>query len=495
MHDSLPRMGGRIALACALVAALAPGAAQASALPAARTSPALGLVDARVVGGTLHVQATARQRSARVRVAYAYRDAGRTRTRRWSVRARLGRIRLDARLGRSIGATARRGRLTLALPGRPGTVRASLPFGAGAQRSSATAPGHAPGIAGGSPLASAGPAAGGGAPRAGGADLGLFEDVQYLTGSALDQRLDAYKASGAKWVRFQLIWANVQVGGPNYYYWAAYDQLIAGLAARGLKPLPILIDTPAWARASDCTDAPECHAADPQQFANFAAVAAARYKNQGVHDWEIWNEPNSRIFYKPNPDPAEYTTLLRATYTAIKSVDPSATVITGGTAPAANQSDAQGVKWIAPTDFLQGIYDNGGRGYFDAVGQHPYTFPNMPDWTSPWSAWYQTFGTTTSFRSIMAAHGDGAKKIWATEFGAHTDPQGVGYVTEAQQAAMVTVASRLWSSYSWAGPLIFYSYIDRGTDPADRENFFGLVRADGTPKPALAAFRAAATGG
>jgi hypothetical protein len=118
----------------------------------------------------------------------------------------------------------------------------------------------------------------------------------------------------------------------------------------------------------------------------------------------------------------------------------------------------------------------------------------MPSSTSKWSAWYEVFGTTTNIRGLMVANHDAGKKIWGTEFGAHTDPAGEGYMTEAQQARLVTEGSRMWGSYDWAGPLMFYSYIDRGTDTRDRENFFGLVRYDGTPKPALEAFRNAALG-
>ena len=46
--------------------------------------------------------------------------------------------------------------------------------------------------------------------------------------------------------------------------------------------------------------------------------------------------------------------------------------------------------------------------------------------------------------------------------------------------------------WSWAGPLLWYSYRDRGTDAGDREDWFGLRRDDGSAKPGLVTFRAAA---
>jgi polysaccharide biosynthesis protein PslG len=327
------------------------------------------------------------------------------------------------------------------------------------------------------------------------ADMGLFEDLQYMTGAALQTRLDQYQAIGAKWARFQLIWSNVQSGGPDSYDWQPYDELIAGLVARGIQPLVVIDTTPSWARPADCESQPTCAPADPAQYAQFAADAVARYQSE-VHDWEIWNEPNNQVFWQPFPNVGAYTALLKLTYAAIKGVDPGAEVITGGTAPEETTLGAEGETLsISPVNFLAGIYREGGGGSFDAVGAHPYTFPELPGAANPQSAWAQLYATTTSLRSLMVAHGDGAKRIWGTEFGAHTDPQGQGYVDEAEQAAILTRAYKLWSSYSWAGPLIWFSYQDSGANLESREEFFGLTQADGAPKPAYFAFKELAEAG
>jgi hypothetical protein len=327
------------------------------------------------------------------------------------------------------------------------------------------------------------------------ADMGLFEDLQYMTGSALQTRLDQYQAIGAKWARFQMIWSNVQSGGPASYDWQPYDELIAGLVARGIQPLVVIDTTPNWARPGDCQAQPTCAPADPAQYAQFAAAAVARYHSE-VRYWEIWNEPNNQVFWQPTPNVGAYTALLKLTYAAIKGVDPSAEVITGGTGPAETTLNAAGETLsISAVDFLAGIYRDGGGGSFDAVGDHPYTFPSMPGAPDAQSAWQQMYATPTSLRSLMVAHGDGAKRIWGTEFGAPTDPQGQGYVDEAEQAAMLTRAYELWSSYSWTGPLIWFSYQDSGTNLESREEFYGLTQAGGTPKPAYFAFKALAGAG
>jgi hypothetical protein len=240
----------------------------------------------------------------------------------------------------------------------------------------------------------------------------------------------------------------------------------------------VIVFTPSWARPAGTTGH---HPPDPAQYAAFAKVAVQHYSALGVHAYEVWNEPNITNFWE-TPDAAAYTRVLRAAYPAIKSADPTATVITGGTAPAATNGTN-----IAPVDFLERIYANGGKGYFDAVGHHPYCWPALPGDAKDWSAWYQMYGTATSLRSVMVDNGDGAKQIWGTEFGAPTSGPSGSYISEDAQATTLQRAWSLWSSYSWAGPLMWYAGRDLGTSTTTRENFFGLLRYDYSPKPAYSA--------
>ncbi len=115
----------------------------------------------------------------------------------------------------------------------------------------------------------------------------------------------------------------------------------------------------------------------------------------------------------------------------------------------------------------------------------------MPGSTDSWSTWYQMIGASTSLRTIMIANGDSAKKIWGTEYGAPTGGPAGSYVSQATQAQMISSAFQLWGSYSWAGPLFIYQGRDQGTDPSTRENFFGFINFDGTPKPAYSAYQQA----
>jgi hypothetical protein len=91
----------------------------------------------------------------------------------------------------------------------------------------------------------------------------------------------------------------------------------------------------------------------------------------------------------------------------------------------------------------------------------------------------------------MVAHADGAKKIWDTEAGAYTG-KAVGAVDRTTQARFITDYLRLWKSWSsFTGPLFIYELRDAGTNRANREDNWGLLTANGTPKPAWHAFTAA----
>jgi hypothetical protein len=88
----------------------------------------------------------------------------------------------------------------------------------------------------------------------------------------------------------------------------------------------------------------------------------------------------------------------------------------------------------------------------------------------------------------MTKHGDRNKQIWGTEIGAPTIPG----TSPRFVAEYVTKAYRQWDRWKFTGPLIWFSYLDAGTNPDEAENNLGLVRADFTTKePALAAFEKA----
>ena len=139
--------------------------------------------------------------------------------------------------------------------------------------------------------------------------------------------------------------------------------------------------TPTWARVAGATDDkyPPKNVAD---YASFAQKVVERYAPKGVKAYELWNEPNlGCCFWKPKADAARFTELVKAAYGRMKSVDPSITVLTGGTAPA--NDDGQNA---SPPQFVQAMYANGLRATSTALAHHPYYGPIPVKSFKHWSA-------------------------------------------------------------------------------------------------------------
>lgn len=306
----------------------------------------------------------------------------------------------------------------------------------------------------------------------------------------LDRQLTTVAEMGTGWVRLDVPWNIVQANGRGTYWWDSMDVVMKKAAEKKLQVLGILAYTPTWARVSGCGD-PKCQPASSADFAAFAAAAAKRYAPLGVHTWEIWNEPNLKGFWKPQPNVAAYSALVRDATAAIRAVDPSATIVVGSLAPARTYAGD-----ISPTDFLKDLYAQTG-GKFDAVSYHAYSYPFLPEDPNPDNPWNQLERNPVNLRQIMRAGGDGAKKIWITEYGAPSSPLASdpavlkGLVTPERQAQMLSSALKLVNASTGYGPFFYYSYRDLGTATDTLENFFGLFDAAGQPKPAYTTYRSA----
>ncbi len=319
----------------------------------------------------------------------------------------------------------------------------------------------------------------------------ISESLLHLSQDEMNRALDDMVSVGATWIRFDMDWSSVQPNSKREHNWQQIDRLVSSARSRNLKILAIVDNTPLWARPADCKHSSKCMPRDFDEFAEFAGAAVKRYSSKGVHDWEVWNEPNISAFWLPHPDPAVYTSLLRYASKAMRAADSSINILTGSLAPAETKNGN-----IAPLDFIDSMYKSGAKDLFDSVGFHPYSFPVPAGYLANWNAWQQMSQTARSVRSIMAQNGDSDKKIWITEYGAPTGgPRATAYkdnynlgnrpdhVTEDLQAQIFSEAYGLYKSYSWAGPMMWYSYKDIGTSSETIENFFGILRYDGSKKP------------
>lgn len=314
--------------------------------------------------------------------------------------------------------------------------------------------------------------------------VGVAEsELFYMTPEEVDVAMDTMQSMGVTQVRMFVPWYWVEPA-PGAYNWSNVDKVVDAAEARGIAVLGAVSSTPTWA-----TDAQSPYGAprNPKDFGNFMGALASRYgagagdpETARISAYEIWNEPHAAVFWAPNPDAAAYTEVLKAGYEAVKAVDPSGTVVGG--VVYAGQSWGNGYN-IGAVEFIEGMYEAGAAGYFDALSYHPYN----NDWKfsdgagSPISA----LGILEDIQALMEQNGDGTKAVWTSEYGLPT-----AAVSEAQQAEFIGNFLDTWSETDGAGPAFLYSLIDIDSDSTNTEDTYGLFRDDWTPKQVAAAVEA-----
>ncbi len=310
--------------------------------------------------------------------------------------------------------------------------------------------------------------------------VGIAEsELYFMTPEEVGVALDTMQSMGVTQFRMFIPWRAVEPT-PDAYNWADVDKVIDAAEERGMAVLGAVTSTPTW--ASDVQDSAYGAPRNPDDFGSFMGELAGRYgagegdpESARISAYEIWNEPQSFVFWSPRPDPAAYTELLKAGYTAIKEVDPTGTVV-GGVVTA-------GLTWgdinINPVEFVQTMYESGAAGYFDALSYHPYNY----DWKFGDGAGnaISAVGQLEAMQALMEQYGDGEKDVWTSEYGLPTS-----YVSEAQQAEFIDDFMDTWSEHEGTGPMFIYSLIDRNSASTDVEDTWGLFRDDYTPKQAAA---------
>lgn len=302
---------------------------------------------------------------------------------------------------------------------------------------------------------------------------GFAQGAAWVFGSAADtnRELDAVAKTGASWIRVQIDWGIIE-NTRGQYNWGYLDNIVNTARSHNLRVLGLIAYTPPWARLEGAPMLlPTSPPRNPADFAGFATAVVKRYGDR-VSAWEVWNEPNLPLFFGFVEDkPQRYAEVLRAVYPAIKAAQPRSTVLASGLSPLPGSVDS-------PPGFLQQLYDAGAGGFFDAAAAHPYVFPTglAADPQAGWSDVLQ-------MHDIMAAHGDGGKKIWLTELGAPTG-NGPESVSQEEQAKQITDVLAAAARTPFVGPAFIYSVRDLNSgNPGFREDNFGaLLTSDWQPK-------------
>lgn len=279
---------------------------------------------------------------------------------------------------------------------------------------------------------------------------------------------------GVDVVRLDMNWSAVQPDDADSYDWRDYDYLLNLSEESGFDLFPVLGYSSTWSSSAGFfTSDPESvfYPPDIGEYAWFSYQAASRYGDR-IRAWQVWNEPNNEYFMLPSPDADIYGEMLRESYLAIKYADPDSVVVMGGLANDTSHS-------LPPADFLESLYEGGGRSYFDAAARHPYTT------TAEGSPALRS--RLTEVRGVMAKNGDADKPLWITEFGSTALPGDA--IEYRQQAELLPASLDAIGGVPGTGAAFWYSFRDTGADPGIREYHYGLLNWDFSPKPSYEAYR------
>ena len=290
-----------------------------------------------------------------------------------------------------------------------------------------------------------------------------------------DQTLALAARAGVTDVRADGLWEVTEPtppsGGRHSYDWGYADEVAGRLARHGMRWWVVLDYAAGWATRDPRT----LHVAprDPRTFAEWSAAFARRYGPGGdfwrahpdlparpVRTYEVWNEPNSAVFWRPRPDPEAYAALFDATQAAVRRVQPDARMITGGLAP----SDDFVRRMVAARPSL--------RRTITAVGFHPYgRTPAV------------VRAKVRTARAQLDAAGLSAVPLSLTEFGwALQPPDDPLYVSQDTRARYLVQAARSVATRGCdVDALVVYAWVSSEFNLAHKDDWLGLAKRPAQP--------------
>lgn len=315
--------------------------------------------------------------------------------------------------------------------------------------------------------------------------MGINANIIWSTSQA-DNQLSLAALAGASSVRFDFNMSHFQQT-QGVYNFAKFETLVSLCEKYGLSVLALMSmhSTPTWSNGGhgDFVNYPPT----AESYQNHC-YQISKYFGNRITLYEMGNEPDLTSFWQPQQSYQAYTTVMKAGYTGLKSGNPNCIAMTAGLSGLAYNGTNHG----GFTEFITGIYAEGGKNYFDAVGIHIYQ--GGTDQSVDWSR------VIDPIREVMDNNGDTAKKIYMTERGFYTGTAS-GALTEAQQstAIMSLYTPILTGDYQDIPTAWYFGLVDNGTTLSDSESNYGIVHASGytTPfskKPSFTTYQSLSSG-
>lgn len=301
---------------------------------------------------------------------------------------------------------------------------------------------------------------------------------------------EAARRAGVRWQRINFWWNTLQPDNTDDWDWSGLpitDSALDADLAAGIKVVGLLGNPPAWATRDGSVPRnltlPPVHAAN--YWATFVRALAARYAGR-IDYWIVWNEPDidpGQLGSTWSGTEDEYYYLLKTASLAAKSVNPAAQIVFAGTTYFSDFNVGRKL-FLERILTVAGYRDPAAAAngyYFDAVDLHIYSSP------------YEMENISRQIADILIRFGL-SKPIWISEMNVvpfddpyANLPRGGYRATLDEQASFIIQAFALATAAGIERVAVYKmkdGFIER-SEP------YGLVRNDGSARPAFAAFQVA----
>ncbi len=319
-----------------------------------------------------------------------------------------------------------------------------------------------------------------------GANVFLSQEVEDWK---VEKTLRMAQEAGLGWIKQQFAWEEIEpekgqflVPGTLASSWAKYDKIVDMAGKYGLQIIARIDRPPSWARpAATSGRGPIDNYGD---YGDFINTFVSRYSGR-IRYIQVWNEPN--LWYEwggVEPSARDYVALLRLAYRRAKEADPNVHITSAPLAPTLERS----VRATSDLDYLQQMYDEGAKNYFDILAANAFGQALPPD--DPPDPNVLNFQRVVLLRGVMERNGDAAKAVWINEFGWNAAPADFTAdkliwqrVTEQTQSDYTIRGLQIARQWDWIGVIcIWYLRHVGAIRPDNAEYYFRMVDVDFTPR-------------
>ncbi|MFN3928212.1 MAG: hypothetical protein ACK4OK_01070 [Thermoflexus sp.] len=297
---------------------------------------------------------------------------------------------------------------------------------------------------------------------------------------------------GVAWTRVRFAWHEIQPNGPEDWNPPWPVERLEAERRAGREIVALVLGTPEWARADpQIPGVPRGLYVEESRPENLWAAFLRRLATTYpfIHTWIIWNEPDiwdpTYPGYTWGGTEADFVRLLRVAYRTLKGLNRENRVLLG-----------------AFTYWWDAVY--GRRPYFERFLEALARDPEAPRFNRYFDGLcVNLYFNPDSLYDLIRWHHERMqaygfdKPIWLTETNAAPSedpawpvPRPMFRITLEEQAAFIGQAMAM-AIAAGADRLAVYKLIDNPTDHFANPEPFGLVREDGSPRPAFQAYQVA----